>query len=147
MKKNNAGFGTLVLFALVVMAVLWVVGVALWLLSIAVPIAGLIFGCMIFSQANDARRQVRTHEAVDSELEALRRDASLELAETIARFDTLVVTKGIGTELYGHDDQAAEIYRQLLATHESLQLAATPTQKIESVLQSDTARRDAERYL
>lgn len=145
--NRNSGCGALILFALVVMAVLWVVGVALWLLAIAIPVAGLIFGGAMFVRAVDARRAVRVHEAVDAELDALARDASLDLAETIARFDTVLITKGIGTDLHGHDDQAAEIHRQLLTAHEALQAAATPAHKIEAVLQADTARMSAERYL
>ena len=85
--------------------------------------------------------------AVDAELEALARDASFDLAETITRWDTLMLTKGIGTQLQGREEQAAGIHRRLIAAHQSLHAATTPRHRIEAVLHADTLRATAQSFL
>lgn len=147
MKQNNSGCAMIVVVIFIIGAILWVVGVALWLLAIAVPIVGLLYGGNFLVQAWAAREVAQNSRVVDAELEALARDASFDLAETITRWDTLILTKGIGTQLQGRDEQAAGIHRQLIAAHQALHAVTTPRHRIEAVLHADTLRATAQSFL
>src|SRR5699024_1742538 len=98
MSRQNSGCGMLVIGVLLIGALLWAVSAVLWLLAVAVPVAGLLGAGYFLLLAKQAREEVAARAAADAELEALAQDAAFDLADTINRWDTLVVTKGIGTE-------------------------------------------------
>ena len=108
---------------------------------------GTVNGGYMFVQARSSADESGQSRAVEAEIEALARDASLDLAETIARWDSLILTKGIGTPLEGQDREAAEIHRRLLAAHETLHAAVTPAHRIEAVLHAETFRATAQSFL
>lgn len=120
MSRQNSGCGMLVIGVLLIGALLWAVSAVLWLLAVAVPVA---------------------------ELEALAQDAAFDLADTINRWDTLVVTKGIGTELRGREEEAAAIQQQLFAAHEALLSAPSVSHRIRAAVHADSVRQSAERHL
>ena len=146
-KNNGSGCGMLLVGAVVIGLLLWGVAVLLWVLAFAVPVVATGFGVTVLLQARDAKRKAREVEAVDAELTALTRDASLDLAETITRWDNLILTKGIGTPLEGREDEAAEIHRRLITAHEFIRAAATPAHRIQAVLHADSLRSTAQSFL
>lgn len=147
MSRQNSGCGMLLLGALVIGALLWVVGVALWLLAIAAPVAGFAGAGYFLLRARQSRELLDDRAAVDAELEALAQDAVLDLADTITRWDMLMVTKGIGTDLEGREEEARQIQRQLFAAQESLLSAPSLAHRLAAVVHADTIRETTERHL
>ena len=121
MSKQNSGCGMVLVGFLILGAILWV--------------------------AKQAREEAGQRAAADSELEALVQDAVFDLADTIARWDTLMVTKGIGTDLQGREAEAAAVQQQLIAAHEALLMASSAANRIEAVIHADTVRVSAEQHL
>lgn len=147
MNRQNSGCATLVIGVLVIGAVLWAVSALLWILAVAVPLAGLGGAGYFLLRAKQSRGEIADRAAVDAELAALAQDAAFDLADTITRWDTLLFTKGIGTELQGREEEAADIQRQLLAAHEALLSAPSAGHRIRAVVHADSVRQTAERYL
>lgn len=147
MSRQNSGCGMLLIGVFVLVAVLWAVGVVLWLLALAVPVAGLLGAGYFLVRATQVRDAAVERAAADAELEILVQDAAFDLADTITRWDTLVFTKGIGTELQGREEEAVAIQRQLFAAHEALLSAPTLPHRLRAVVRADELRESAERYL
>lgn len=147
MNKNSSGCGMLLVGVFAIAAIMWGAAILLWVLAFAVPAVALFIGGYMFVQARSSADESGQSRAVEVEIEALARDASLDLAETIARWDSLILTKGIGTPLEGQDREAAEIHRRLLAAHETLHAAVTPAHRIEAVLHAETLRATAQSFL
>ncbi|HKM25077.1 MAG TPA: hypothetical protein VJY40_05495 [Corynebacterium sp.] len=147
MSRQNSGCGMLVIGVLLIGALLWAVSAVLWLLAVAVPVAGLLGAGYFLLLAKQAREEVAARAAADAELEALAQDAAFDLVDTINRWDTLVVTKGIGTELRGREEEAAAIQQQLFAAHEALLSAPSVSHRIRAAVHADSVRQSAERHL
>ncbi|WP_156119405.1 hypothetical protein [Corynebacterium humireducens] len=147
MSRQNSGCGMLLIGVFVLAAVFWAVGVVLWLLALAVPVAGLLGAGYFLVRATQVRDEAVERAAADAELEILVQDAAFDLADTITRWDTLVFTKGIGTELQGHEEEAVAIQQQLFAAHEALLSAPTLPHRLRAVVRADELRESAERYL
>lgn len=147
MNRNSSGCGLLLVGVFVLGAILWGAAILLWVLAFAVPAVALFIGGHMFVQARSSAGQSSQARAVEAEIGALARDTSLDLAETITRWDTLILTKGIGTPLEGREQEAAEIHRRLLAAHETLHAAITPAHRIEAVLHAETLRATAQAFL
>lgn len=147
MSRQNSGCGMLFVGVLLIGVVLWLISAALWILAVAVPAAGLLAGGYFLWLAKQARDQDAEREAADAELDALVQDAAFDLAETITRWDALLLTKGIGTELQGRESEAAAIQQQLHNAQQALHVAPTAAHKIEAVIHADTVRRSAQRHL
>ncbi|RNE48774.1 hypothetical protein [Corynebacterium alimapuense] len=147
MNNKNSGCAMAIGGILILGALLWIVGVALWALAIVVPLVGLFFGVSLFVEALKAHNSNQQYRAAEDELEALVQDASFDLSETIIRWDSLMLTKGIGTALEGKEQLAESIHLQLRATHELLEVASTPSQQIDAVSNADALRLKAQSYL
>ncbi|RSZ61813.1 hypothetical protein EAH68_11110 [Corynebacterium hylobatis] len=147
MNKNSSGCGMLLVGVFVLGAIMWGIAILLWVLAFAVPAVALFVGGYMFVQARTSADESTQARAVEAEIEALARDTSLDLAETITRWDSLILTKGIGTPLEGQEQEAAEIHRRLLAAHETLHAAITPAHRIEAVLHAETLRATAQSFL
>lgn len=145
--NRNSGCGTLLVGVLILGAILWLIGVVLWVLAVAAPVAGLLAGGYFFAEAYTCRGAGKINAAADAEVEALARDASIDLSETLSRWEMLRLTKGIGTPLHGRDEEAATLHHQLIAAQEALLAATTPANRMEAVIHADTVRESAERFL
>ena len=137
MSRQNSGCGMLVIGVLLIGALLWAVSAAV----ARRPCRSRTLGAGYFLLlAKQAREEVAARAAADAELEALAQDAAFDLADTINRWDTLVVTKGIGTELRGREEEAAAIQQQLFAAHEALLSAPSVSHRIRAAVHADSVR-------
>lgn len=147
MNKNSSGCGMLLVGVFVLAAIMWGIAILLWVLAFVVPAVALFIGGYMVVQARASAAESAQARAVEEEIEAMARDTSLDLAETIARWDSLILTKGIGTPLEGQEQEPAQMHRRLLAAHETLHAAITPAHRIEAVLHAETLRATAQSFL
>ena len=77
-------------------------------------------------------------QAVAKEIEAMANDASFDISEQIIFWDKLKYTKGVGTQLEGHDEKISEMHRRLVNVREEIAAAETPQHRLEAVLTADS---------
>lgn len=147
MSRPRSGCGMLFVGVLLLGLAVWAVAVALWVLAVAVPLAGLVLAGYFFWQGWEERNAVEVRAAAVAELEALVDDAAGDLADIITRWDLVLVTKGIGTQLEGREDEVHRIHTELIAALGGLRAAQTPVSRAKAVLHADAVRLAAVRQL
>lgn len=111
-------------------------GVTLFILAFVVTFGALIAGVFLIIRSYSSGDQEA--QAVAEEIEAMANDASFDISEQIIFWDKLKYTKGVGTQLEGHDEEISEMHRRLVNVREEIAAAETPQHRLEAVLTADS---------
>lgn len=127
-------FGLLLLIPLVINGFVRY-GPTLWILAFVVTFGSLIAGTFLLIRSYTSGD--REHHAINEEIEAMASDASFDVSEQIIFWDKIKLTKGVGTQLEGRDEEISEIYRRLLNARAEIAAAESSQHRLEAVLAAD----------
>ncbi len=80
----------------------------------------------------------RTSQAINNEIELLANDASFDVSEQIIVWDRLLLTKGLGTQLEGREDEISQVHRRLVNSRQEIAAAGSPQHQLEAVMAADS---------
>lgn len=80
----------------------------------------------------------RTSQAINNEIELLANDASFDVSEQIIVWDRLLLTKGLGTQLEGREDEISQVQRRLVNSRQEIAAAESPQHQLEAVMAADS---------
>lgn len=80
----------------------------------------------------------RTSQAINNEIELLANDASFDVSEQIIVWDRLLLTKGLGTQLEGREDEISQVHRRLVNSRQEIAAAESPQHQLEAVMAADS---------
>lgn len=108
----------------------------LWYLALLVAIGSV--GVGLFFIIRSKWTGDRTSQAINNEIELLANDASFDVSEQIIVWDRLLLTKGLGTQLEGREDEISQVHRRLLNARQEISAAESPQHKLEAVMAADS---------
>lgn len=108
----------------------------LWYLALLVAIVS--FGVGLFFIIRSKWTGDRTSQAINNEIELLANDASFDVSEQIIVWDRLLLTKGLGTQLEGREDEISQVHRRLVNSRQEIAAAESPQHQLEAVMAADS---------